>query len=97
MYTIQMVSLACCFPKSVSLKTAPTAGAVDKTHISRTAEAIKSFYSPGSSSSVNWQSCPLNDILQQVGNRIVGKYIRNNGNRNSRSPRNCFGLEIVYS
>ena len=66
-YSVQMVSTTHCSLKAVSLKMASTVGTVGGTHIPRTGEGMRRLQMPWASSLVNWQSRPLNYLLQHYG------------------------------
>lgn len=58
-----MVSKTHCSLKAAPLKTALAVGMVERTYIPR---GYITSHQLGSSSQMNWQSCPLNDIIQNL-------------------------------
>ena len=57
-------------PQGCVLEKGPTMrmgnGGQDILYFPRTREGVRSLWLPGASSQVNWQSCPLHDLLQQL-------------------------------
>lgn len=66
-HTVQTVSTAYYSLKAMTLKTAPGVGTMGRTSIPRTGEQERSLKLPRFLPRVSQQSCPLNDLLQQLG------------------------------